>query len=187
MPRSPLFQTFAAVATDAQGSPAAPACIFDKPLSGSHDPIYCCPVCGEIVLPRRWAGQPSHFEHQSGTPCPRAPEEALRWAAKQLIVADQTIALPSGERGPFGDCREDVPYEAVLVDIEGTWLRSRRIAIMVAVDEDLSHDSQAALARLEVPSMHIRLSSDARSHWDWDTLRREALYNPENRCWIALI
>ena len=186
MPRSPLLQTFAAVAQEALDPLFSSACIFDEPLSGSHDPIYCCPVCGEIVLPRRGAAQPSHFDHQSGTPCPRAPEEALRWAAKKLIVADQTIALPSGERGPLGDCRADVGRDGVVVDIEGTWVGSRRIAIMVTVDEDLDHDSQAALARLEARSMHIRLSSDAWSRWDWDALRREVLYNPDNRSWIAL-
>lgn len=187
MPRSPLFQTFATVATDAQDSQASPACIFDEPLSSSHDPVYCCPVCGEVVLPRRGAGQSSHFEHQSGTPCLRAPEQVLCWAAKQLILLDQTIALPSGERGPLRDCRADVERDGVVVDIEGTWIGSRRIAVMFTVDEDLDHDSQAALARLEARSMHIRLSSDAWSRWDWDTLRREALYNPDNRSWIALI
>ncbi|AGA34926.1 hypothetical protein TVNIR_3289 [Thioalkalivibrio nitratireducens DSM 14787] len=56
---------------------------------------------------------------------------------------------------------------------------------MVTVDEDLHHDRQAALARLEARSMHIRVSSDVWSRWDWDALRREALYNPDNRFWIA--
>ena len=58
---------------------------------------------------------------------------------------------------------------------------------MVTVDEGLDHDSQAALARLEARSMHVRLSSDAWSRWDWDALRREALYNPDKRSWIAVI
>ncbi|WP_157092293.1 hypothetical protein [Thioalkalivibrio nitratireducens] len=109
----------------------------------------------------------------------------MRWAAKQLIVADQAVALPSGERGPLGDCRADVERDGVVVDIEGSWFGSGRIAIMVTVDEDLHHDRQAALARLEARSMHIRVSSDVWSRWDWDALRREALYNPDNRFWIA--
>lgn len=58
---------------------------------------------------------------------------------------------------------------------------------MVTVDEGLRHDRQAAVTRLEAGSMHIRLSSDAWSRWDWDTLRREALYNPDNRFWIAAL
>jgi hypothetical protein len=185
MPRPPLFQTFAAVVPEPPETLFSPACIFDEPLSSAHEPAYCCPTCGEIVLPRRGTGQPDHFEHQSGTPCPRAPEEALRWAAKRLIVADQAIAVPSGERGPLGDCRADVGRDGFVVDIEGTWFGSRRIAIMVTVDEDLHHDRQAALAPLEARSMHVRLSSKACSRWDWDTLRREALYNPDNRSWIA--
>lgn len=185
MPRSPLFQTFAAVVPEPPDTPHSPVYIFEAPLSGTREPAYCCPICGEIVLPRRGAGQPDHFEHQSGTHCPRAPEEALRWAAKQLIVADQAVALPSGERGPLGDCRADVGRAGFVVDIEGTWFGSRRIAIMVTVDEDLHHDRKAAVARLEARSMHIRLSSDAWSRWDWDTLRTEALYNPYNRFWIV--
>jgi hypothetical protein len=182
---SPLFQTFAAVVPDAPDLPLSPVCIFDEPLSVAREATYCCPSCGEIVVPRQGAGQPDHFEHQSGTTCPRAAEESLRWAAKQLIVADEAIALPSGERGPLADCRADVPYEGLLVDIEGTWLRSRRIAIMVTIDEGLDRERLAALARLAVSSMHIRLSVHARARWDWDTLRREALYNPDNRSWIA--
>jgi hypothetical protein len=186
MPRSPLFQTFAAVVPEPPDTLLSPVCIFDEPLCGAHEPAYCCPICGEIVLPRRGAGQPDHFEHQSGTPCFRAPEEALRWAAKQLIVADQAIALPSGERGPLGDCCADVERDGVVVDIEGSWFGSRRIAIMVTVDEDLHHDREVALARLEARSMHIPLSSDAWPRWDWDTLRRDALYNPDNRSWVAI-
>lgn len=181
MPRSPLFQTFAAVAHEALEPSFSPVCIFDEPLSDSPDPFYCCPVCGEIVLPRRGAGQPSHFEHQSGNACPRAPEEALRWAAKQLIVADQAIALPSGERGPLTDCRADVPSDGLLVDVEGRWFGSSRIAIMVTVDESLHPQTRAALARLDVRAMHIRLSIHARARWDLDALRREVLYNPDNR------
>jgi hypothetical protein len=187
MPRSPLFQTFAAVVPEPPDTLFSPVCIFDEPLNDAHEPAYCCPICGEIVLPRRGTGQPDHFEHESGTPCTSAPEEAWRWAAKQLIVADQAIALPSGERGPLGDFCADVERDGVVVDIEGSWFGSGRIAIMITVDEDLNHHCQAALARLDTRSMHIRLSSDAWPRWDWDTLRREALYNPDNRFWIVVI
>lgn len=145
MPRSPLFQTFAAVFPEPPDTPHSPVYIFDAPLSGTREPAYCCPICGEIVLPRRGAGQPDHFEHQSGTPCARAPEDALRWAAKQLIVVDQAVALSSGERGPLGDCRADVGRAGFVVDIEGAWFGTRRIAIMVTVDEDLHHDRKAAV------------------------------------------
>ena len=127
MPRSPLSQTFAIVVPEPPDTLLSPVCIFNEPLSGAHEPAYCCPICAEIVLPTRGALQPDHFEHQSGTPCPRAPEEALRWAAKQLIVADQAITLPSGERGPLADCRVDVPSDDVFVDVEGRWFGSSRI------------------------------------------------------------
>jgi hypothetical protein len=185
MPRSPLLQTFAAVAQEAPDPTFSPVCIFDERMIVAREATYCCPSCGEIVVPRRGAGQPDHFEHQSGTACSQAAEEVLRWAAKQLIVADQAIALPSGERGPLADCRADVPYEDVRVDVVAGWFRSHLIAIMVTVDSRLERETETALVRSKLHSMHIRLSSDSRARWDWSGLRREVLYNPKNRSWVT--
>lgn len=165
----------------------------------------CCPQCGEVLIARQGDVRIWHFAHASGGDCGAAAEGALHRAAKQLIVREGAILVPSlevrashrlddgrlgeaalarpAETWALAEAREEVAVGALRVDVAATH-DGGPVFIEVAVTHVVEEDKRGALSGLGVACFEIMLDPYRRESWTWDNLRQEVLECPENRHWI---
>lgn len=98
--------------------------------------LVSCPECDEFLVAKKGKIRRHHFAHKSNSECKSAPETALHKAAKQILMQEKALRLPSFEtivegklrkltterpRYEFYKCkieekRSDVRSDAVLTD-----------------------------------------------------------------------
>jgi len=164
-----------------------------------------CPECGEVVIARQGEIRQWHFAHASGADCSGSAEGALHHAAKQLIVEEGRVLLPSlvvrqsvrlddGRRGEgsaalpeetavLTEPRSEVQFGAIRADVTAQH-RDEPLLIEIAVTHFADDAKRQELSALGIACVEIRLSPDPELLWTWDLLRQQVLADSYNREWI---
>ena len=164
-----------------------------------------CPECGEVVIARQGEIRQWHFAHASGADCSGSAEGALHHAAKQLIVEEGRVLLPSlvvrhsvrlddGRRGEgsaalpeetavLTEPRLEVQFGAIRADVAAQY-RDESLLIEIAVTHFADDAKRQELSTLGIACVEIRLSPDPELLWTWDLLRQQVLGDSYNREWI---
>jgi competence protein CoiA len=164
-----------------------------------------CPECGEVVIARQGEVREWHFAHASGADCSGSAEGALHRAAKQLIVEEGRVLLPSlavretvhlddGRRGEgavalpeetavLTEPRLEVQFGAIRADVAAQH-RDEPLLIEIAVTHFADHPKRDVVSALGIACVEIRLSPDPELLWTWDLLREQVLEDSYNREWI---
>ena len=164
-----------------------------------------CPECGEVVIARQGEIRQWHFAHVSGADCYGSAEGALHRAAKQLIVEEGRVLLPSLavrqtvrlDDGRTGQGAVALPEEAAVLteprlevqlgviraDVAAQH-RDEPLLIEIAVTHFVDNVKRDNLSTLGIACVEIRLSPDPELLWTWDLLRQQVLLDSHNREWI---
>ena len=164
-----------------------------------------CPECGEVVIARQGEIRQWHFAHASGADCSGSAEGALHRAAKQLIVEEgrvllpslavrQTVRLDDGRTGQgavalpeetavLTEVRLEVQFGAIRADVAAQ-NRDAPLLIEIAVTHFADYAKQDVVSALGIACVEIRLSPDPELLWTWDLLRQQVLLDSHNREWI---
>ena len=164
-----------------------------------------CPECGEVVIARQGEIRQWHFAHVSGADCSGSAEGALHRAAKQLIVEEGRVLLPSLavrqtvrlDDGRTGQGAVALPEEAAVLteprlevqlgviraDVAAQH-RDEPLLIEIAVTHFVDNVKRDNLSTLGIACVEIRLSPDPELLWTWDLLRQQVLLDSHNREWI---
>lgn len=164
-----------------------------------------CPECGEVVIARQGEIRQWHFAHASGADCSGSAEGALHRAAKQLIVEEGRVLLPSlvvrqsvrlddGRRGEgsaalpeetavLTGARLEVQFGAIRADVAAQH-RDAPLLIEIAVTHFADDAKRQELSTLGIACVEIGLSPDPELLWTWDLLRQQVLADSHNREWI---
>ena len=164
-----------------------------------------CPECGEVVIARQGEIRQWHFAHASGADCSGSAEGPLHRAAKQLIVEEgrvllpsldvhQTVRLDDGRTGQgtvtlpketavLTEPRLEVQLGAIRADVAAQ-NRGEPLLIEIAVTHFADHAKRDVLSALGIACVEIRLSPDPELLWTWDLLRQQVLEDSHNREWI---
>lgn len=164
-----------------------------------------CPECGEVVIARQGEIRQWHFAHASGADCSGSAEGVLHRAAKQLIVEEGRVLLPSlavhksvrlddgrtgqgavalpEETAVLTEARLEVQFGAIRADVAAQH-RDDPLLIEIAVTHFVDHAKQGVVSALGIACVEIRLSPDPELLWTWDLLRQQVLLDSHNREWI---
>jgi predicted RNA-binding Zn-ribbon protein involved in translation (DUF1610 family) len=164
-----------------------------------------CPECGEVVIARQGEIRQWHFAHASGADCSGSAEGALHRAAKQLIVEEGRVLLPSlvvrqsvrlddGRRGEgsaalpeetavLTEPRLEVHFGTIRADVAAQY-RDEPLLIEIAVTHFADDAKRQELSTLGIACVEIGLSPDPELLWTWDLLRQQVLADSHNREWI---
>lgn len=164
-----------------------------------------CPECGEVLIARQGEIRQWHFAHASGADCYGSAEGALHHAAKQLIVGEGSVLLPSlvvrqfvrlddGRRGEGSaalpeetavliEPRLEAHFGAIRADVAAQY-RDGPLLIEIAVTHFVDDAKRQELSTLGIACVEIGLSPDPELLWTWDLLRQQVLADSHNREWI---
>jgi len=166
-----------------------------------------CSSCKEPVIARQGNYNLWHFAHASGKECANSSETSLHQAAKQLLLDESWMMLPSSYSSielsltgfPSVVGAASLPSRRVnfsSVELEkdvGGGRRPDLIAFMngaimyveVAVTHFIDEKKLEWLKEAGIPTIEVNLSTMDHDQWDWDLLREHLIAGVERKKWIV--